>query len=389
MKPRVGIISIHPAPYRDYTHASLHKRGNVDVTILQIDPVDYGHQEWNFSPSDYPVLYLKHITLFGYRIFNGLSLLNTLRRERYDVLIIPGYTRAATIISILFSIITGTPYILALDTVSAGKHTAFSWLRNKVKHKLYGKSAAFLVPGAASRHYLEATGVLGLSVYEGYYCLSCKSLLLDIQNKKQQSSKLRAELGIPANNICFLSVGKMNPSRGYIDLVNAFLSSALYLPIYLVLVGNGLDEENIKKLCARDFSNRVSLLGPLPFSQLSAIYALADVYIHTGGEPYSTAMEYGALAGLPIATRLSVGFVHDLLAQGGEPIIIDSGSTHEIAESLSWIVNNWESVKATGTANFSVIQSRTVDWAAGQVEAAVFAIDSSRLKTNHKVLPLI
>ena len=53
-RPRVGIISIHPAPYRNGTFAALQTRGVVDVTVITLFDLDPGHGYWDLEESTYP-----------------------------------------------------------------------------------------------------------------------------------------------------------------------------------------------------------------------------------------------------------------------------------------------------------------------------------------------
>ncbi len=140
---------------------------------------------------------------------------------------------------------------------------------------------------------------------------------------------------------------------------------------YLLLAGDGADNETIARLSKEKGPENIRLAGPVPFDSLAPLYALADAYVHSGAEPYSTAVAYGAIAGLPIVTTLEVGAAGDYVIEGETGYLIDSGDVSGFADKMILLVRNRETTQRLGSNAGKLACRFTTERAAEQLEKAV------------------
>lgn len=120
----------------------------------------------------------------------------------------------------------------------------------------------------------------------------------------------RRELGLAAEDVCFLGTGALWRPKGFHVAVEAFkLAAAKFPAAVLLLAGEGPEEERLKALAGRRLldAGRVRFLGKVPLDRIQRTYNAADVFVipstHPEGLAY-TLIEAMA-CGLPaIATAL-------------------------------------------------------------------------------------
>jgi glycosyltransferase involved in cell wall biosynthesis len=66
----------------------------------------------------------------------------------------------------------------------------------------------------------------------------------------------------------------------------------------------------------KHYINNYKTFEKVSFDDLAKFYVAADFYIHSGAEPYSTALQYAAIAGLAIVSSPQVGATWDYVIDG-------------------------------------------------------------------------
>ena len=306
--PSIGILSVHPAPYRDPTHVGLFEQ-EADVRVLHFNSMDKGHAEWALrrDPRDRSEFL---DVRSGSRLAPSLGVLRWLRAASFDLVVIPGYATGPALSAILYCIATRTPFVLALDTVDAGIRTGFV---GAFKRAVVSKASGLWVPGKSSRRFFETTGWPAAAIAEGAYCLDVDGIARMVATQRGRRTELRRSLGISDSACVFLSIGKLISTRRMDLLASTICALSVPEDIHLVVIGDGAQEPRLRELATAS-PGRLTHIPRLPFDALPDMYALADVYVHAGSEPYSTACEYAAAAGLAMIMSPRVGYHADLVA---------------------------------------------------------------------------
>jgi glycosyltransferase involved in cell wall biosynthesis len=372
-RPRVGIISLHPAPYRDPTLAALHRRGLVDVQVLTLFELDKGHAYWNLGHPAYPNLFLGKGYQLRPHIYYHPQILSTLHHGHFDVIVVPGYTHLTTQLAINYCCITRTPLIFSCDTVHFARRRDVKYsLRNKLLRVILRRSAAVWVPGTASRRYAREHGMREEQIFEGCYNLDCAKIETDIAAARGHRDDLRLKLGLPHDAYVLLMVANLIPKRQHRLLLQAFQRVAdSNRHCYLVCIGKGSEQASLEEYCLRPRSSNVRLVRPVAFDDLPEWYCACDAYVHSGCEPYSTAVAHAAIAGHPIVCAASVGAAYDYVIDGVTGHLAEPNDAESLTRGMLQLCSDRGLAYRMGQRAKELAMHRTPTWAAQQLEYAV------------------
>lgn len=91
---------------------------------------------------------------------------------------------------------------------------------------------------------------------------------------------LRQRLGLSPESLVSLSVGRLAPEKGLPFLIDAFSRLDPTLDHHLVVVGSGLQRSELEGIVKqKELSHRIHFLGRIPYSEMPAYYAQADLFV--------------------------------------------------------------------------------------------------------------
>lgn len=369
--PKVVVLSMHPAPYRDPVLAAVAARRNVDLKVCLFSETEHDHREWEWRRPLDPSIVLDAGPARRGRAGMALRLLQFLARTHSDVVVVPGYRNPLSALAVAWSQLKGTPLILLADTLEPTVlGSSRSALRESVVRFILRRASAYWVPGRGTRAYLRTRGVADDAVFEGAYCFDAARMASGLAEARARRSELRARRGIPDDVHIFMTVGRAIASRRFDLLLDAFAA----LPdrrARLFIVGDGPEVPALEARRAASGDDRVLFVAGVPFSALPDLYAVADTYVHPGAEPFSTATEIAALAGMPIVASEGVGYVHDLEGRGASPLLFESGDVDGLSEALNHALGDDVRLGDLGRRLQAAALSRDLEWAAQEFEKAV------------------
>lgn len=337
---KTAFISRHPAPYRDPLMARLSAAKGKDIDFFNELPFDDGHGFWDLKEHGYSAsdLYPKGLG----RVGRLAHLLKKFVFGRYDFILWPGFIATEMTIAMFVSAVLGKRYGFAADTV---KQAPLKGLRKFIKKTIVRRASLIFVPGeAGARFWTETYGVPKERIVLGAYALDGAKITANIGALRNERTKIRVTLGISPEDTVYLMVANMIPSRHYPVTTEAFTRFAQgRKDVKFVIVGRG-PEFPLMKAYAAEHPEIVPIDG-VSFDKMLSLYAMADVYVHGGTEPASTALVIGAIAGLPLISSRAVGCAWDVLRDG------ESGT--EVHDYLS--VGDWARA-------FERMQSMGADW---------------------------
>lgn len=339
-KVRIGFLSRHPAPYRDAFLALISQSDDLDVKVFLERSNDIGHLYWNLPASRYQpeVLAADHIP--SWRVM--FAMLRKLVLGGFDYTFWPGFMTGPIIICEFVSALIGRKYVICSDTVS---HHGVSGLRGFLKRYLIKHASALIVGGEAGKSFFSSEyNVEPDRMLEGVYSLEGKNLELEIDTLRNNRAEIRAQMGLGNNETIFLMVANMIPKRHYPITVSAFRRFAVQHPRCRFLAcGRGAGLTEMQEIAAKDSS--IIVIPGVSFREMLKLYAIADVYVHGGIEPASTALQIGAISKLPLVSSKAIGFAWDLLVDGVTGVeISDYKDVDQWAKGFSRILDrrdNW------------------------------------------------
>ncbi len=142
-------------------------------------------------------------------------------------------------------------------------------------------------------------------------------------------TRIRAELGIGANDIVFIYLGRLNRDKGLLDLCQAF-SRLGAANAHLLIVGP--DEEGLASKMRALAIDRTHFVGPT--AEPEAYYAAADVFcLASYREGFGTSVIEAAASGLPAIGSRIYGVV-DAIVEGNTGMLFAPGDSNELARLM-------------------------------------------------------
>jgi glycosyltransferase involved in cell wall biosynthesis len=254
-----------------------------------------------------------------------------LREDRCDLLIANGYTQPLYRLGTRLARRAGVATALRLDSVRFGgspaRHLAKRLLFTVYLKRMYD---LFLGVGTLTLDYLRAFGVPGRRTGLFPYAVDVNDFRRRSRLSAAERSVVRARLGVPAAAPVILSLAKFGPREAPWDLLRAFARLDRD-DVWLVLAGDGPEREALE----REAGARVRFPGYVPYPELPALYAAADLFVHPAREErWGVSVEEALACGLPVIASSRVGAAFDLLEAGGNGFLYTAGDDSELAARL-------------------------------------------------------
>lgn len=358
---KIGLLANHPAPYRDTTlNLLIEQHKDITLDVLCLKEVPENHTEWQYSAS-------VNFRTIGRRIALPVvgdyckNTVKTLKKGKYDLLIINGNYPATMLTAILYCWLTKTPYIFCCDSIEQGP------LPRKLQNLIYKKAGAFWVPGNRTKEFIQTYGISDRIIFQGSYLNDFTPILETVKNSDRTS--FRKQLGISENEKMFLFVGNLIRKRNIGLLLNASKALELKYSFKTVIIGDGEDREQVVQTAAD--SKSIIYVGKVPYSQLHEYYGAADAYVHPGREPYSLAFMEAAVTGLYLIASARVGAVYDVLYEGENGKVFNSDDPDSLQNAMADVLNDRYSKEGVLKIQNYLLTERNNPWAADQLWQAI------------------
>ncbi|HSK77901.1 MAG TPA: glycosyltransferase [Thermoanaerobaculia bacterium] len=251
-----------------------------------------------------------------------------LRPGRCDLLVVNGYTRPLYRLGAKLARRAGIPVALRLDSVLWGSSFART-LAKRLLFTLYVKRTfdLFLGVGSLTLDYLRAFGIPPGRTGLFPYAVDVEDFRTRSALEPEERRALRARLGVPPDARVVLSLAKFSDREAPWDLLRAF-SRLDQDDLWLVLAGGG----QARAALERAASPRVRFPGYVPYPELPALYAAADLFVHPAREErWGVSVQEALACGLPAVTSSRVGAARDLLVEGGNGFTYRAGDDAGLA----------------------------------------------------------
>jgi glycosyltransferase involved in cell wall biosynthesis len=291
---QLALLTEIPAPYRIPLFNALARRISLDVFFLR--PGNPARPYYDLHAEELE---------FAWRVVGGFDvtirgrwIVATARLPRElaecDVVMLGGWNQPAFWRAFVKAKRSKRPCIVWVESTGADKRRASF---EGTKRRLLASVDAFVVPGDASRRYLQ-----GLGVPEDRITLARNAV-----DSSLFASGRRTRDGGPVR---ILAVGRLAPEKG----LDTLLEATAGLPVEVTLVGSGPEEGRLRERAA----SNVSFLGEIARDDLPDVYANADVLVMPSrSDPWGMVLNEAAAAGLPLVSTTAAGAAYELIDDGG------------------------------------------------------------------------
>jgi len=246
-------------------------------------------------------------------------------------------TPKAGLLGMLAARLAGVPVRLHTfqGEVWVTRRGALRWLLKSLDRLLARLATDLLVVSASERAFLIATGLIPAAKsrvlnHGSIAGVNCERFKPDASAR----AALRAELGIPADALVFLFVGRLKRDKGVLDLACAFAAlSRETTACRLLIVGpdeDGLLPE-IEQVCSTCRSHlHVAGLSAVPERYMAASDLLC---LPSYREGFPTTIIEAAATGLPAVASRIYG-ITDAIVEGDTGLLFEAGDVQQLALSM-------------------------------------------------------
>ena len=168
-----------------------------------------------------------------------------------------------------------------------------------------------------------------------------------------------------------LFVGRMEPRKGLVYLVRAFLRLKPSFPRLRLLVvgrGDGKQQEKLMAMIPPRLRTDVSFVGAVPQEDLPSYFASADVFCapSLGGESFGIVLVEAMAIGLPVVCS-NIGGYRDLVRDDHEGLLVPPRDPEALAAAIGALLDNPARRAALGEVARESAHRYAWDVVAGQV----------------------
>lgn len=153
------------------------------------------------------------------------------------------------------------------------------------------------------------------------------------------------------DNKNIISVGRLEPEKGFLDLVSVFkLMELKDGDVYLNLVGDGSQKDKIfKNIVDNNISRKVRMPGYLDFEELNKLYEKSSLYLMTSyTESFGLVLIEAMSHGIPVIAFSCAEGAKELINNGVNGYLINNRNEHEMADKAVKLLNSPDKLKELG-----------------------------------------
>lgn len=336
-----------PSPYTvDFLNELSNKN---DVTVL----FDYGNDDkrnnsW-YVKNNYK---FKHVNLKNLAFFQ----LHNILKENFDIYVIGTYACINGAILNLLLKKQNKKFFINADGGFIDENDSF--LSRNLKTFFISKASYYISSGKETDKYLIHYGANKRNIYHiPFTSLRSKDILdkpLDLIEKQA----IRENHGYKYSKI-FVSVGSLIHRKGFDILIEA-IKKINNNSVGFIIVGEGPEEDNLKKLCKSYNLHNVEFVGYCDKEATFEYMKMADSFVFTSREDIWGLVINEAMAnGLPVISSSKVNAAKELIEKG---YIYEVNDINSLCSLIKEVVDmSYQKEYKIGNNNLAIIKDYTIE----------------------------
>ncbi|CAH8292958.1 glycosyltransferase involved in cell wall biosynthesis [Mariniflexile fucanivorans] len=273
----------------------------------------------------------------------NLGMIRQLFREPKSVIIVHGWNFFSHFLVLLLGKIKGHTICLRSETPlvhEQHKHGLKQRLKQfGLKYILFPRVDYFLYIGMQNKLFFKSLGIKEKSLLFCPYSIDNERFSEEFKKYSSQKHDLRDKLGILDSDKVILYSGKYIDKKRPMDLLKAFGKLAKN-DCWLIMVGEGELRSEMEKFIEENQIDRVILTGFVNQSKIPEYYALSDVFVMCSslGETWGLSANEAMNFNLPIILSDLTGSSFDLVEEGINGYVFETGNVNQLSEKLSGLL---------------------------------------------------
>jgi glycosyltransferase involved in cell wall biosynthesis len=252
-----------------------------------------------------------------------------------------------------------------------------AWVKRRrwkeaVKSRILPRADGILTAGDDGRSFARRYGVYDDRIHHVPHVVDFERLARAARLAEGERDRLRAELGV--RGITFIYVGRLWAGKGLTYLLEAFsgLQAREVGEVSLLLVGDGLDEDELRDRARALRLRNVVFCGFQGDDVLPRLYAASDVFVFpTLGDPFGMVVLEAMACGLPVIATAAAGEISDRVVEGVNGFVVAPASSDQLLERMTVLARGEDLREAMGAASVRKVAGQSPDAWAEAFEQAV------------------
>lgn len=348
---KVLIVFNHPAPYKVRLFNELSKSFDLHVIFERGSASDrnskfYFENKYNFTTHK-----IKGLPLGKENILSS-GVKNHIKNNKYDLIIMNGYSQLAEMKAISFMKKSDIPYLLYIN---GGIIKRESKLKKAIKTHFISGAKAYLSPDEQSNKYLVYYGAEENRIFNYPYSTIFEN---EIIKNNQEKAKIRQENGIKFEKV-FVSSGQLIRRKNYLSLIEAWKQIPSEYGLYIF--GDGKQKNKIIKCIKKNNLNNVVLEGFQSRENMFKFFSCADGFLFPSKEDiYGHVINESLSQGLPVISTNKVNSAVKLINDGKNGYLLSKIDGASLLTAINKLSENDHFDECVKTAKENTIEKMSI-----------------------------
>lgn len=352
---KILALFVEPTPYMIALIRHLQQSVGVDAHVFFVS--ENLSQPWQLSCEE-----IGNCNILHQDKWMALKMLWNLlvtRGGEWDVLHVDGWWPPLILASWFLSRPRKIPLCVQSDTQIP---FAISPVKKAIKRLVYPwlfKVPAMMLPGGSRQAaYFRHYGVPDERITIAQMTVDVDAIMR--RAKEVSREDIRKRYGIDAHAVVFAFVGRLEPHKGILTLIEAFREVAnQYQQACLVVAGGGslqTELETAAKTCGQMITT-----GRLGWEDAMDLYATSDIAIVPSTfEPWGLVVNEAMASGLPVIATNRVGCVDDLVLDGNTGIVVPCDDVIALSTAMKRLLRDGAARKVMSDNSLALIQKWSI-----------------------------
>ena len=326
---KVLIVFNHPAPYKVRLFNELAK--NMDLTVIFERNQNKNRSKTFYSENQFEFNSVKICGMkLGNENFISSGVKKHLKKNKYDLIVMNGYSQFAEMKAIRYMQKQNIPYALFINGGIINQEES-NWKKN-LKTSYISNAKFYLSPDKESNKYLTYYGANESNIFNYPYSTVYEKEIA--QEKTKELDSIKKEFDLTGEKI-YVSAGQLIKRKNYQTLIENWKDMPENHHLYIF--GDGKEKEHYEQIIQELRLKNVHLRNFLPKEKLFKVFAVSNVFIFPSNEDiYGHVINEALSQGLPVISNLNVNSAKKLLDET-TGVLTSDFSAKNILNSLKQI----------------------------------------------------
>lgn len=328
---KVLIVFNHPAPYKVRLFNELSNNMDLSVIFERSKNKDRSNAFYSENNYKFRLVNIRGMKL-GNENFISSGVKKHIKKNKYDLIVMNGYSQFAEMKAIRYMQKENIPYSLFINGGIINQKES-NWKKN-LKTSYISKAKFYLSPDKESNKYLIYYGANESKIFNYPYSTVYEKEIASSKPDEKTIESIKKEFDLIGNKIC-VSAGQLIKRKNYQTLIENWKD--MPEDYHLYIFGDGKEHDRYEQIIQELRLKNVHLRHFLPKEKLFEIFSVSNVFIFPSNEDiYGHVINEALSQGLPVISNLNVNSAKKLLNES-TGILTDDFSANNILSSLKQI----------------------------------------------------